>query len=78
VAEATAEAIRKVASAIQSPGGMDAVSLKVAERYVEAFGHVAKAGTTLILPNNLADVGALIAAAMSIVKTQGAARWWRV
>jgi len=37
VAEATAEAIRKVAASIQSPGGIEAVNLKVAERYVEAF-----------------------------------------
>lgn len=70
VAAATAMAISQVALAIQSPGGMDAVNLKVAEKYVEAFGHVAKAGNTLILPGNLADMGAMVATAMSIVKTQ--------
>lgn len=70
VADASAEAIRKIAQAIQSPGGMDAVNLKVAEKYVEAFGGVAKQGNTLILPGNLTDMGAMVAAAMSIVKTQ--------
>jgi len=70
VAAATAMAISQVALAIQSPGGMDAVNLKVAEKYVEAFGHVAKEGNTLILPGNLADMGAMVATAMSIVKTQ--------
>ena len=70
VASATALAISQVALAIQSPGGMDAVNLKVAEKYVEAFGNVAKAGNTLILPGNLADMGAMVATAMSIVKTQ--------
>ena len=70
VASATAQAIQQVALAIQSPGGMDAVNLKVAEKYVEAFGNVAKEGNTLILPSNLADMGAMVAAAMSIVKTQ--------
>ena len=70
VADATAQAIRKVAEAIESPGGMNAVNLKVAEKYVEAFAHVAKEGTTLILPNNLADMGAMIAAAMSVIKVQ--------
>ncbi len=70
VASATAQAIQQVALAIQSPGGMDAVNLKVAEKYVEAFGNVAKQGNTLILPSNLADMGAMVAAAMSIVKTQ--------
>ena len=42
IAEATAEAIRKVAASIQSPGGMEAVNLKVAERYVEAFAGLAR------------------------------------
>jgi len=70
VAEATAEAIRKVAASIQSPGGMEAVNLKVAEKYVDAFGGIAKAGNSLIVPANFADVGSLIAAAMTVVKSQ--------
>jgi regulator of protease activity HflC (stomatin/prohibitin superfamily) len=70
VASATAQAIQQVAQAIQSPGGMDAVNLKVAEKYVEAFGNVAKEGNTLILPSNLADMGGMVATAMSIVKSQ--------
>jgi regulator of protease activity HflC (stomatin/prohibitin superfamily) len=69
VAEATAKAIAQVAQAIQQPGGMEAVNLKVAERYVEAFGNVAKEGNTLILPANLSDMGGMIAAAMSVVKS---------
>lgn len=71
IAEATSKAITQVAHAIEQPGGMEAVNLKVAERYVEAFGNVAKQGNTLILPANLADVGGLIAAAMSVVKASG-------
>ncbi len=70
VATATALAIQQVALAIQFPGGMEAVNLKVAEKYVEAFGNVAKQGNTLILPGNMADMGSMVAAAMSIVKTQ--------
>ena len=72
VAEATAEAIRKVAASIQSPGGIEAVNLKVAERYVEAFSGLAKTGNTLVLPANLADVGGLVAAALAVVKSQQA------
>ena len=74
VAQATAEAIRKVAEAIQSPGGMEAVNLKVAERYVDAFGNLAKAGNTLIVPANLSDVSSLISTAMTVVKSQSSAR----
>ena len=70
VASANAQAIQQVAQAIQLAGGMEAVNFKVAEKYVEAFGNIAKQGNTLILPGNLADMGGLVAAAMSIVKAQ--------
>jgi regulator of protease activity HflC (stomatin/prohibitin superfamily) len=70
VAAATAQAIQQVAQAIQTPGGMDAVNLKVAEKYVAAFSNVAKEGNTLILPGNLAEMGGMVATAMSIVKAQ--------
>lgn len=69
IAAATAQAIAQVGEAVRQPGGMEAVNLKVAERYVDAFSNVAKEGNTLILPSNLADVGSLIASAMAIVKT---------
>ncbi|OZI74734.1 paraslipin [Bordetella genomosp. 12] len=69
IAEATAKAITQVGEAVRQPGGMEAVNLKVAERYVEAFGEVAKEGNTLILPSNLSDVGGLVASAMTIVKS---------
>ncbi|UHL64875.1 paraslipin [Paralcaligenes sp. KSB-10] len=69
VAEATAKAITQVAEAVRQPGGMEAVNLKVAERYIEAFGNVAKTGNTLILPANLSDMGGMIATAMAVVKS---------
>jgi regulator of protease activity HflC (stomatin/prohibitin superfamily) len=71
VAEATAKALYMVAQATQAPGGMQAVNLKVAEKYVDAFGNLAKTGNTLIVPSNLADISSLIASAMSVVKVQG-------
>src|SRR5512140_3057636 len=37
IASATAEGIRKVAEAIRSEGGVEAVQLRVAEKYVEQF-----------------------------------------
>jgi len=74
IAEATAQAIRQVAAAIQSPGGIDAVNLKVAERYVDAFAHLAKTNNSIIVPANLSDISGLIASAMSVVRSQSAAR----
>ena len=67
VAEATASAVRQVASALEAPGGMLAANLKVAEKYIEQFGNLAKAGNTLILPANLADAGGFVAAAMTVL-----------
>lgn len=37
---------------------MNAVNPKVAEKYVEAFVHVAKEGNPLVLPGDLANMGA--------------------
>ncbi|HRM22805.1 MAG TPA: band-7 C-terminal domain-containing protein, partial [Neisseria sp.] len=68
VAEANADAIRAVAAALQNPGGNEAVNLKVAEQYVEAFGKLAKENNTLIMPANVADIGALVSAGLKIVE----------
>ncbi|XXQ69269.1 SPFH domain-containing protein [Neisseriaceae bacterium B1] len=68
VAQASADAIRTIAEAIQQPGGSEAVNLKVAEQYVEAFGKLAKENNTLIMPANVADIGSLVTAGMTIVK----------
>lgn len=70
VAEATAEAITRIAASVTAQGGMEAVNLKVAERYVDAFSKVAKESNTLILPGNLSDMAGLVGTAMSIIKPQ--------
>jgi regulator of protease activity HflC (stomatin/prohibitin superfamily) len=69
IASATAEGIRRVAEAIQAPGGFQAVQLRVAEQYVTQFGNLAKAGNTLIIPTTLSDAGSFIATAMNIIKS---------
>ncbi|MCP5118886.1 MAG: paraslipin [bacterium] len=68
IANATAEGIRSVAQAIEHPGGLQAVNLRVAEQYVKEFGNLAKAGNTLIIPQTLSDAGGFIAAAMKIIQ----------
>ena len=68
VAIATAEGIRKIAEAIELPGGSDAVNLRVAEQYIGEFGKLAKEGNTLIIPSNLSEVGGMVAAATSLIK----------
>ena len=67
VASATANAVRSVAAAIGTEGGMQAANLKVAELYIGAFGNLAKAGNTLIVPSNLTDVSTLVSTAMTVL-----------
>jgi regulator of protease activity HflC (stomatin/prohibitin superfamily) len=74
VAQATAGGIRTVAEAIEAPGGMEAVQLRVAEQYIEQFGQLAKTSNSLVIPTNLADVGSLIATAMSVIQSSGGSR----
>jgi regulator of protease activity HflC (stomatin/prohibitin superfamily) len=67
VADATATGLRKVADAIQQPGGRDAVTLRVAEQWVTQFGHLAKHTNTVIVPAPVGDVAAMIATAMNVL-----------
>ncbi|KAF1828763.1 hypothetical protein BDW02DRAFT_574613 [Decorospora gaudefroyi] len=67
-ATATANGIDAVARAIAQGEGaaQNAISLSVAEKYVEAFGNLAKEGTSIIVPGNVGDIGSMIASAMAV------------
>lgn len=67
---ANAEAIKNVAKAIEEQGGSDAVNMKLAQQYIDAFAHLAKENNTMIIPSNLSDVSSMIASAMAVVKKQ--------
>ncbi|MGH9798668.1 MAG: SPFH domain-containing protein, partial [Candidatus Polarisedimenticolia bacterium] len=68
VANATSEGIRMVANAIQTPGGYEAVQLRVAESYIAQFGELARTSNTIVLPANVADIGSMITLAMNFIK----------
>ena len=70
LAEASAAALRQVGAAIREPGGDEAMNLRVAEHYVDAFGKLAKTNNSIIVPANLGEMSGLIASAMQIVKAQ--------
>ena len=70
MADATAGAITKIAEAIRSPGGEQAVQLKVAEKAVEAYAQLAQKNNTMIVPGNMSEVSALIATAMTLLKSK--------
>ncbi|KAL7664546.1 Band 7 domain-containing protein [[Candida] zeylanoides] len=66
-ARATAEGLRQVAAAIEeTPGGQRAVSLQVASEYVKEFGKLAKESNTVVIPQNLGDMGNWMASGLSI------------
>jgi len=72
LAEANASALRQVGEAIRAPGGDEAMNLKVAEQYVNAFAQLAKTNNSIIIPANLGEMSGLIATAMQVVKSQKA------
>jgi len=74
VADATADAIRKIAAAINEPGGQQAVQLKVAEKAVEAYAQLAQKNNTMIVPGNMSEVSSLIGTAMALMKTPPAGK----
>jgi regulator of protease activity HflC (stomatin/prohibitin superfamily) len=61
VALATAKGFREVAAALREAGGIDAMNLRIAEKYIEEFGKLAKENNTMILPSNVADLAGIVA-----------------
>lgn len=70
VAAATAKGIREIAAAMNEEGGMNAVNLRVAEQYINAFGKLAGTNNSIIVPSNLSDLTGMISTAMTVIKDQ--------
>ena len=68
VATATAEGIRRVADALKVAGGHEAMQLRIAEQYIEQFGKLAKSGTSMIVPANLADISSMLSLATNALR----------
>ena len=67
-ADATAEAITKVAKALNQEGGEQAANLEVAKQYVSEFGNLAKENNTLIIPSDVNNLSSMVATAMSVIE----------
>lgn len=67
-ATATAKGIDAVSDSLArgDANAQSAISLRVAEKYVEAFGQLAKEGTAVVVPGNVGDMGGMIAQAMAV------------
>ncbi|ROW03496.1 hypothetical protein VSDG_01546 [Cytospora chrysosperma] len=75
-ARATAAGIEAVAKSIAQgeDAAQNAISLSVAEKYVDAFGKLAKEGTAVVVPGNVGDIGGMIATALSVYGKVGDAQ----
>jgi regulator of protease activity HflC (stomatin/prohibitin superfamily) len=67
IATATAQGIREIALAINEPGGMNAVNLRIAEQYLDEFGKLAKTNNTMIIPTDLADISGVVGSITSVM-----------
>jgi len=67
VAEATADGLKKVAEALGNPGGEGAMSLRIAEAYLQEFGKLAQGGNTMIVPANVTDLASIVAVGQKVL-----------
>lgn len=69
--EAVCQSLQQIAGTLEKGGKsmQDAVSLRLAEQYIEQFGHLAKETNSVILSQNTGDPAAMVAQAQSIFKT---------
>jgi regulator of protease activity HflC (stomatin/prohibitin superfamily) len=68
VATATADAIRSIAAGAVVDGGIEALQMQLAKSYIDQWGNLAKASTTMIIPTDLGNIGAMVGTALQIVR----------
>jgi regulator of protease activity HflC (stomatin/prohibitin superfamily) len=73
VATATADAIRAIAAAAVVNGGIEALQMQIAKDFIDKWGNLARQATTMIIPAELGDIGAMVGTALQIVKGNSAA-----
>ncbi|KAF1733206.1 uncharacterized protein CRV24_007105 [Beauveria bassiana] len=75
-ARATAEGIDAVSRSITNgaEGAKGAISLTVAEKYVDAFAKLAKESTAVVVPGNVGDISGMIATGLSVYGKVGEAQ----
>lgn len=59
VAQATAEGLRRIGTAINDPGGRDAVSMQIAQEWITSFANLAQKSNSMIIPTDLTDLASV-------------------
>ena len=75
-AKATASGIEAVAKSISDgrDAAQGAISLSVAEKYVDAFAQLARESTAVVVPGNVGDISGMIATGLSVYGKVGEAQ----
>ncbi len=60
ISDATAEGLKEIAAALQLPKGRTAMSVRLAEQYVERFGEILKGSDISVLPSEIANLRGLL------------------
>jgi regulator of protease activity HflC (stomatin/prohibitin superfamily) len=67
-ADATGQSIRILAESMHGESGAQAVKLRVAEKYLEAYSNLAKPNNTMIIPSAPNDIGKMVHKAFNILE----------
>jgi len=65
-AKARAQSIELISKRLSEENGHDAATLAIAEKYISAFGELARTNNTLILPAQAGDASSVVAKALTI------------
>ena len=66
IAKSTSNSIKNIAQSIIMKGGPDAVSMNIAQQYIDAFQKLAKINNTLIIPADAANINSMVSQIASI------------
>jgi len=69
VSIATAEGLKDIASALQLPKGRTAMSVRLAEQYVQQFGEILKGAETSVLPSEIANLKGLVDSVLPVLSS---------
>lgn len=68
-ADATAYAIQKITDTLKASGTSEAVSLRLAEKYIAAFANMAKKSNTVVVPANVNGINEMVMQATALYRS---------
>ncbi|MFW5642389.1 MAG: SPFH domain-containing protein [Alkalispirochaeta sp.] len=72
LATATANSLSRLAEALDTEGGDEALSLQLAEQYIGELRNLARSGTEVVLPMDLSDLDSVFSSIRTILSGAGA------